>query len=179
MSKEEKKQSIKRIAPVGDFHITCIAIIGYGIWILGLGIAIWVLSTYITGTQMMEPLFTDRASIIEFIKILLMTLLLVGVFFLFGNWFVRRSKMRNSVFQTYLESNSSTRGTVVDKQKRLGDMDSPDQFYISVQFKTELGSYTLTSEVKRRVYKNATRGRNIGVRYAESDPRIALFEGEY
>ena len=179
MSNEEKIQSIKRITPVGDIHITCISIIGVCIWILGLGIAIEMLSIYLTGTQLMESPFTDRGSRIEFIGFLLMILLLIGCFFLLGNWFVRRSKMRSSVQQTYLEGHSSTKGTIVDIQKRPGDMDSPDQFFISVQFKTESGSYTLTSEVKRRVYKNATKGRSIGVRYSESDPRIALFEGEY
>ena len=179
MNSGEKIQSTKRIEPVGTGHVTCISIIGFSIWIVGLGVVWEIFSVYSMDNQLMGSQITDGGSIQKFLKFLLMSLLIVGAFYLLVNCFIRRSKMRSSILQTYLEGNTSTRGTVVNKRVSPGDMDSPDRYFISVQFNTESGSYTLSSEVNRRVYKNATKGGSIGIRYADTDPRIVLFEGEY
>lgn len=180
MNSGEEIQTTKRIKPVGEGDVTCISIIGISIWILGLGIAIGIFSIYSTDNQVIGSQFTDSRSILKFIKFLLMSLLLMGAFYLLGNWFFRRSKLRASTRKIYQGGNQSTQGNVVDKHVRgKHDMDSPPQYFITVQFNTESESYTLSSEVNRWVYKNATKGGNIGIRYAEADPRIALFEGEY
>lgn len=180
MNSGEEIKSIPRIKPVGSGNVTCISIIGGSIWIVGLGVAWSIFSVYSMDNQLIGSQFTDGGSILKFLRFLLMSLLVVGAFYLLGNWFIRRSKLRASTRKIYQGGNQSTQGNVVDKHVRgKHDMDSPPQYFITVQFNTESESYTLSSEVNRWVYKNATKGGNIGIRYAEADPRIALFEGEY
>lgn len=177
----EEIKSTNRIKPVGTGNITCISIIGGSIWIVGLGVAWMIFSVYSMDNQLIGSQFTDGESILKFLKFLLMSMLVVGAFYLLGNWFIRRSKMRASTQNTFSEGHTSTDGAVTNKriQKDQSMDGGPDRYYLTVRFNTPSGPYLLDAEVNRRAYKIATKDESISIRYADADPRIALFEGEY
>ena len=51
--------------------------------------------------------------------------------------------------------------------------------YVIVHFETSSGQVNLRADVSKQVFDEITPEKMVKIRYAETDPRIALLEGEF
>jgi hypothetical protein len=85
--------------------------------------------------------------------------------------------------RAFARNSTSTDATVLNRytehQAGADIGDSRETYYIVVRFVAEGQQRTLHAEVDEHMYTACWRGRPLSVRYANTDPSIALLEGEW
>ena len=86
-------------------------------------------------------------------------------------------------FRSFARNATTTHATVLDrfiehKDDREGG-DGSEIYIMVVRFVVDGQRLTLQAEVDARMYAESWRGQTLSVRYANTDPSIALLEGEW
>ena len=105
----------------------------------------------------------------------------LAAIFIFGGRRLRMgSRVRSAEREEYEEGHSTAQGIVLERFKQTrGGMDSYTTYHVVVQFDTKAGPYILSADVPKRLFRSTIPEGPINVRYADTDPTIALLEGEF
>jgi hypothetical protein len=75
------------------------------------------------------------------------------------------------------EAHTTTEARILDRDfKETHDI---WYYYVTIQFDADGKQMTLSASVSEELYDKAEQGKTLTTRYADANPRIVLFEGEW
>lgn len=108
-------------------------------------------------------------------------------FILAGIWLLRRSRFRYDTQEEFEKESIETKAKVVDRfyeviPGRGYEEDDHITCYVIIKFDTESGQITLRADLlgkHEKIFNETSPADSVKVRYAATNPRIALLDGEY
>jgi len=105
-----------------------------------------------------------------------------GLFYIFiGSWIIVASVKSRKAMNEFEKGTTSTGATVIDRYTEA-DRDYSGysiSYYVVVRFDAVEKQYFIKEMVSKKLYEKAEQGKILSVTYANSNPCILLFEGEY
>ena len=104
-----------------------------------------------------------------------------AIFVLAGSWLMWRGKITEKERNEFVEGHSAVEGRVLNRyeQAHHGDRGDTYTYHVTVHFETNEGLFELDANVAKSLFNSVSEGQTISVRYADSDPTIAMLEGEW
>ena len=104
-------------------------------------------------------------------------------FILAGIWFLRRSRLRYNIRDKFDKESIETNAKVVNHFEETIEASGPyddDRIlrYVIVQFESSSGQVTLRADISKKVFDLISSKELVKIRYADTNPRIALLESE-
>ena len=151
---------------IGLRYIVGIVFIASGILIAGIAI---------------ESAWADRSDFR--IDIDLISRILIGALSIYGGRrFMLQARVSGTEQGEYEKGHSTAQGIVLKRFEEVRSMGRDNDitiYTVVIQFDTKAGPYTLRADVPKRLFRSTSPEETIKVRYADSDPTIALLEGEW
>lgn len=176
------KSSIKtRRKPVGQVHSIIWAIAGIVFLLISITCIVVSIPSFIENASNLKEIGLGK-----YVRDLALFTGFCALFGFSGYGLIRGGIKTSNEKNAFEKGNTITDAKVLKRYKRLHKSENPyldtgDQvhLYIVVQFETESGSLSLKAEVSKKLYDQISLHEIISVKYTNSNPRIALLEGEF
>ena len=102
-------------------------------------------------------------------------------FLVSGAWLIWRGKVRENQWDEYDKGHTEIKARVLKRYQKAHyrDQGTTHTYHLTVQFDTDMDQYELDAEVKEYLFKSVQEDGSMLVRYTDSDPTIAMLEGEW
>jgi len=179
-SYRERKKPIKKV------HTIIWALAGTIFLLISIICTIVMIPTAIASTFFVDQKSVDVS---YYLKNTGQILLFVGLCVLFGYsgyGLIRRGIQADDEKTEFDRANTTTEAKVLKRYERVIKARKSDPYdqdivkrYVIIQFETDAGPISLEAEISHRLYKRISTDENLEVKYFNSDPSVALIQGEY